>query len=240
MSHVTSRKTTWMVLLLLLTVHLVMNYLAVRSVILTTLNRQRATIVYSHYRAKGGVLTPFQAACRERIFEHSGTIRDVATGSRLGTCRICCSFSEFLHLSGLDRRRKADTNSRSPTQILSVFQDERYLLCPCLDSSKSRRLMLAICFKENAGPEDHLKAWLHAYEVIALHAQRPKEDIKSTPIPIGDAVNTSMQAIRVAFPSLLTELKLKGWDTKNGTIVTNPVRSVSTVNLHGSSEKFIH
>lgn len=227
-----------MVLLLLLTVHLVMNYLAVRSVILTTLNRQRATIVYSHYRAKGGVLAPFQAACRERIFEHSGTIRDVATGSRLGTCRICCSFSEFLHLSGLDRRQKADTNSRSPTQILSIFQDERYLLCPGPDFSKTRRLMVVICFKENAGPEDHLKAWLHAYEVIALHAQRPKEDTKS--IPIGGTIDTSLQAIRVAFPSLLTELKHKGWDTKNGTIVTKPVRSVSTVDLHGSSEKFIH
>lgn len=238
MSHVTSRKTTWMVLLLLLTVHLVMNYLAVRSVILTTLNRQRATIVYSHYRAKGGVLSPFQAACRERIFEHSGTIRDVATGSRLGTCRICCSFSEFLHLSGLDRRQKADTNSRSPTQILSIFQDERYLLCPGPDFSKTRRRMVVICFKENAGPEDHLKAWLHAYEVIALHAQRPKEDTKS--IPIGGTIDTSLQAIRVAFPNLLTELKHKGWDTKNGTIVTKPVRSVSTVDLHGSSEKFIH
>lgn len=238
MSHVTSRKTTWMVLLLLLTVHLVMNYLAVRSVILTTLNRQRATIVYSHYRAKGGVLSPFQAACRERIFEHSGTIRDVATGSRLGTCRICCSFSEFLHLSGLDRRQKADTNSRSPTQLLSIFQDERYLLCPGPDFSKTRRLMVVICFKENAGPEDHLKAWLHAYEVIALHAQRPKEDTKS--IPIGGTIDTSLQAIRVAFPNLLTELKHKGWDTKNGTIVTKPVRSVSTVDLHGSSEKFIH
>lgn len=238
MSHVTSRKTTWMVLLLLLAVHLVMNYLAVRSVILTTLNRQRATIVYSHYRAKGGVLTPFQAACRERIFERSETIRDVATGLRLGTCRICCSFTEFLHLSGLDRRQKADTNPRSPTQILSIFQGERYLLCPCPDFSKSRRLMVVIYFKENTGPEDHLKAWLHAYEVIALHPQRPKEDNKST--PIYDALDTSLQAIREAFPSLLTELKFNGWDTKNGTILTKPVRSVSAVDLHGSSEKFIH
>ncbi|RHZ62643.1 RUS1 family protein [Aspergillus thermomutatus] len=46
-SHVTSFAATWTSLLLLLTVHLGMNYAAVRAVQMTSLNRQRANIVFS-------------------------------------------------------------------------------------------------------------------------------------------------------------------------------------------------
>lgn len=46
-SHITTPITTWLTLLSLLTLHLFLNYLAVRSVQMTTLNRQRANIVFS-------------------------------------------------------------------------------------------------------------------------------------------------------------------------------------------------
>ncbi|GFF27841.1 RUS1 family protein homolog [Aspergillus lentulus] len=46
-SHVTSFAATWASLLFLLTVHLGMNYAAVRAVQMTSLNRQRANIVFS-------------------------------------------------------------------------------------------------------------------------------------------------------------------------------------------------
>lgn len=46
-SHMTTFTTTWVSLVLLLTLHLSLNYTAVRSVQMTTLNRQRANIVFS-------------------------------------------------------------------------------------------------------------------------------------------------------------------------------------------------
>lgn len=46
-SHITTLTTTWISLALLLTLHLSLNYTAVRSVQMTTLNRQRANIVFS-------------------------------------------------------------------------------------------------------------------------------------------------------------------------------------------------
>ncbi|KAL2857756.1 vitamin B6 photo-protection and homoeostasis-domain-containing protein [Aspergillus pseudoustus] len=46
-SHITSFTATWLTLLALLTLHLSLNYAAVRSVQMTTLNRQRANIVFS-------------------------------------------------------------------------------------------------------------------------------------------------------------------------------------------------
>lgn len=46
-SHITGFKTTWTALLILLCCHLGLNYAAVRSVQMTSLNRQRANIVFS-------------------------------------------------------------------------------------------------------------------------------------------------------------------------------------------------
>ncbi|PLN84199.1 DUF647-domain-containing protein [Aspergillus taichungensis] len=46
-SHITSYTATWISLVTLLTVHLGMNYAAVRAVQMTSLNRQRANIVFS-------------------------------------------------------------------------------------------------------------------------------------------------------------------------------------------------
>ncbi|KAL4948738.1 vitamin B6 photo-protection and homoeostasis-domain-containing protein [Aspergillus filifer] len=46
-SHITSFTATWITLILLLSLHLSLNYAAVRSVQMTTLNRQRANIVFS-------------------------------------------------------------------------------------------------------------------------------------------------------------------------------------------------
>ncbi|KKK15012.1 hypothetical protein AOCH_005269 [Aspergillus ochraceoroseus] len=46
-SHVTSFAATWLCLLSLLALHLIFNYAAVRSVQMTSLNRQRANIVFS-------------------------------------------------------------------------------------------------------------------------------------------------------------------------------------------------
>lgn len=48
-------------------VHLWMNYLGVRSVCMTTLNRQRATILFREYMRTGKVLSPEGVAARESI-----------------------------------------------------------------------------------------------------------------------------------------------------------------------------
>ncbi|KAG6094435.1 hypothetical protein E4U30_003356 [Claviceps sp. LM220 group G6] len=54
-------------MIVLVLAHLWMNYLGVRSVCMTTLNRQRATILFQEYMKTGVVLTPEQVAQRERI-----------------------------------------------------------------------------------------------------------------------------------------------------------------------------
>ncbi|KAL4808539.1 vitamin B6 photo-protection and homoeostasis-domain-containing protein [Aspergillus unguis] len=104
-SHVTGFAATWLTLLVLLALHLSLNYAAVRSVQMTTLNRQRANIVLStllssdrdlpglveseqlpeqllqeekHDRQgdrQMAVLSPAQVAQHERIFDAGGALR---------------------------------------------------------------------------------------------------------------------------------------------------------------------
>ncbi|PYI04939.1 DUF647 domain protein [Aspergillus sclerotiicarbonarius CBS 121057] len=99
-SHVTSFAATWISLLMLLALHLSLNYAAVRSVQMTSLNRQRANIVFStilssdpeltlltlpeptkqqptqkHTQSPWKTLTPAQVAKQEKIFESDGILR---------------------------------------------------------------------------------------------------------------------------------------------------------------------
>ncbi|KAL2795859.1 vitamin B6 photo-protection and homoeostasis-domain-containing protein [Aspergillus keveii] len=102
-SHITSFTATWLTLLALLTLHLSLNYTAVRSVQMTTLNRQRANIVFSSMLSSDPdfallasvqladqqnyaepvernqedlqIPSPAQVSRRERIFDASGTLK---------------------------------------------------------------------------------------------------------------------------------------------------------------------
>ncbi|KAH6874732.1 vitamin B6 photo-protection and homoeostasis-domain-containing protein [Thelonectria olida] len=56
--------------------HLWMNYLGVRSVCMTTLNRQRATILFEEHLKSGKVLTPEEVAQRENIIFWKPVVRN--------------------------------------------------------------------------------------------------------------------------------------------------------------------
>lgn len=108
-SRVTSYTATWVALVILLVLHLSLNYSAVRSVQMTSLNRQRANIVFStllesdpdfaiesfhdsHHEQEGKsdrapsqtsrrILSPAEVAQQERIFEKNGILRWSLIGS---------------------------------------------------------------------------------------------------------------------------------------------------------------
>ncbi|KAJ5960999.1 uncharacterized protein N7479_008149 [Penicillium vulpinum] len=124
-SHITSFTTTWLILLLLLSLHLSMNYAAVRAVQMTSLNRQRANIVFSALldsdrslalaldldvglsptkttsRKEWKFLTPAHVAKHERIFHRDGALQwtqhaHTAITHHLGSAQIGVSMSTFL------------------------------------------------------------------------------------------------------------------------------------------------
>ena len=86
-SYISSQWATWTAMIALLAIHLSMNYLAVRSVSMRTLNRQRANLVFSNYldqliefdgQTKGsGNITfpsPEEISIQEKIFARDGVI----------------------------------------------------------------------------------------------------------------------------------------------------------------------
>ncbi|KAL4900576.1 hypothetical protein BDW74DRAFT_161689 [Aspergillus multicolor] len=113
-SRIIGFTATWLTLILLLTMHLSLNYAAVRSVQMTTLNRQRANIVFSSLlssdpdfvgfvsnpkhqdekpmqqkqtRREVEPLNPAQVAKQERIFDAGGALKWYSSSSSSSTQR---------------------------------------------------------------------------------------------------------------------------------------------------------
>ncbi|EME81581.1 uncharacterized protein MYCFIDRAFT_100197, partial [Pseudocercospora fijiensis CIRAD86] len=77
---------TWTALILMLSVHLEANRRAVRAIVMQTLNRQRATVVY-HRLCVGHIPRPAEVSRVERIFERNGAVRD-AENRLIGVCTM--------------------------------------------------------------------------------------------------------------------------------------------------------
>ncbi|OGE57850.1 hypothetical protein PENARI_c001G04916 [Penicillium arizonense] len=166
-SHITSFTTTWIALLLLLALHLSMNYAAVRAVQMTSLNRQRANITFSalldsdtslddalsltststadpNSKPINGsqltIFTPADIARHERIF-HRGEALQWTTHSSTSTStstEYLGSAQIGLSLSSFFGTSANSTRSTIPVQQLTVlFSNEAYLLFLTPSSSPS-------------------------------------------------------------------------------------------------------
>lgn len=224
MSHITSRPATWAALSFLLILHLVTNYLAVRSVTLTTLNKRRANIAYGFYCSQeGSVPSPSEVARTERIFEAPGVLRDPSSGAVLGTCTICSSAEELLHSS-----RRISTASWK--DALEVFRDESYVLLPTTKLDTPCKLL--VCFKREALPEEYLKAWVNAFELcllITASARKRRRGEVSSVTEARTILQASLDHINERFPDFLGKAKKAGWDLVTDAICTGPIR---TINIH--------
>lgn len=244
MSHVTSRPATWTTLALLLAIHLWTNYLAVRAITLTTLSRQRTNIAYGIYRSHGGnsnnsdyrnnlrtVPAPSEVARRERIFEFPGAVRDHLVGSILGKCTICTSAEDLLRSSRLE------SLTSSWGDALEAFRDEAYvLLCVNL---RNRPCKVLICFTHEAeGPEVYLKAWVNAYELCSLVAQREQSPETSLTVEnYSDIVRASLHHVNEVFADFSEKAKKAGWDLAADAICTRPVRTLDIELIDSETKK---
>jgi len=75
---VQGRFAVWVWMVTLVSLHLWTNYQAVRSVQMRTLNKQRATLIYTEFLRSGRVLRPDQVAAKERILHWSAPNIDYA------------------------------------------------------------------------------------------------------------------------------------------------------------------
>ncbi|KAJ5748109.1 uncharacterized protein N7511_009805 [Penicillium nucicola] len=213
-SHITSFTTTWIALLLLLALHLSMNYAAVRAVQMTSLNRQRANIAFSTLldsdttlahtlnltsipnskstnESQLRIFTPADVAHHERIFHRDGALQWTSHSStststdHLGSAQIGLPLSSFFGIS---------TNGIKTTipvhQLTTLFSKESYILhlkpsIPLASSSRKRKWNASILLKQNCSITDQLKAWTHALLAARVLVQMDSSKQTQTEIERG-------------------------------------------------------
>lgn len=227
-SHITTPFATWASLLLLLAIHISMNYLAVRAVSMRTLNRQRANIVFTNYYAmlnskNAGFkvhpfLTPEEVSPFERIFEYDGVLR-WHDNTIIGYCSLGIPFNAILDCIVPSRtsmrayQLSSSTANSALEKLLSIFATELYIL---LYSRPRNRWIIVL--KSKASTETHLKSWLHAL----LCAKRAKTQ-KTESGDINDMLNLLQETqseVNEQWKGFKEMLEEAGWDLDHGCMET--------------------
>lgn len=208
-SYVNTRTSTYTILFVLVGAHLLFNYLAVRSVVLRTLNRQRACILWTSFKAPNGVLNartlnPASIASKEMLFGAPSSLRDTSTGRKIGQCILGTSF----------RNIALQCTTEHIASALHVFGGERHVLFIAdAQGHHFRRVTILVCFKDGYCSMDQLQAWIQAIEVA-----RRLCDLGNN-ADLVDILRSTLLATREALPGFVQSLVEAGWETGNDSMM---------------------
>lgn len=225
-SWVTTPVATWATLIALLSVHLATNYAAVKAVRMTSLNRQRANIVFNGLvdHRVGRVLSPKEVSQQERVFERDGAIRlhdwkgDAAI---VGYCRIGVSMQTLLGRINQTPRTGSGAFDKlfvNVADLLRVFAGEGYILWypdNSIDDLIANEVVIVL--KKDCTPLDQLKAWMHALLILR---SRQEVGTKASFLEPGDGyarprlneLRATLEKARQLFTQHATSLESTGWD----------------------------
>ena len=216
-----------------------------------TLNRQRACIAWSSFRAleRGSSdspilsqrheqplrllkligsgdedsLHPEQISRHERIFVSPSRIRDGSSGTIIGRCTIGCSLSSLLRID-------VETSVKllaevSVNELVDLFKDERYALW-WRRQSRHRSPDISIALKAGHTPLDHLRGWLHACEIARLIAT----DGKTAEGGEIHYIRAAHREVDRLFEKFTNVMRRHGWKIDEGTLVVGlpPIISIDT------------
>ncbi|KAF7620013.1 hypothetical protein AFLA_001631 [Aspergillus flavus NRRL3357] len=204
-SRVTSYTATWISLVMLLTMHLSLNYAAVRSVQMTSLNRQRANIVFStllnsdtdldianfnpthethptpkHSKATQSqkqwqIPTPAQVSKQEKIFETDGILRWVSAPSTQHKLGTCRIGVSLEQFLAPSSTRTGSGSLKTSTPMSDLSS---------LFKSEDYLLFLhrnrqswdaRILLKTSSTTQTQLKAWMHVLLAARVLCSSAKE-----------------------------------------------------------------
>lgn len=158
----------WLLFALATFVHLLANYLAVSSVVLTTFNPQRLHLVVDHHARTGQWLSPEQAAARESIFTRL---------TLFGKLFSQVKFGVPIHDLQLTTAQLAELASPSPTSLQAIIAPLRR------DSGFARRTPRAVgvaLAQRVTEPFTQIRIYLQAYgDVSPEQAERDLRQLES-------------------------------------------------------------
>ncbi|RDA89718.1 hypothetical protein CP533_2515 [Ophiocordyceps camponoti-saundersi (nom. inval.)] len=178
--------------------HLWTNYRGVRSVCMTSINKQRATILYNAYGMFSDVLTPEQVAESESIVFWDGVIRNT---DREPVMRI--EFAKnFRHAMSHGANDVLLVDGPMHTKFVRPY----YPGCPG---------KIKIMLWDGAKPEHAILAWFMAMDTArATGAANPYGDVK-------EIVDPKWRP-RARDDALWAGLEAQGWDLDTGAMETGP------------------
>jgi hypothetical protein len=201
-------------MLFLLTIHLSMNYAAVRAVSLRSLNRQRANIVLSHLLNHDRVLTPQQVSKSERIFERDGVLR-WSDGQIIGYGRLGISLGTVIRGLGVSSEKTGavQLQSQDLSQLLNLYNDEGYVLW--FDTSSSTAY---IALKQGSSSQSHLKAWCQALVIAKEYEKTPDRSHNTN---FGIMATSFARTTKLFEEEYPRRLKAEGWDLNIAALETH-------------------
>ncbi|KAJ6020885.1 hypothetical protein N7540_006389 [Penicillium herquei] len=249
-SHITGFKTTWALLLTLLAAHLALNYTAVRAVQMTSINRQRANVIFSTILDSPGTdykfPTPAEVAYQERIFHRDGALEWTSKSRRekIGTAEIGVSVSRFL--KNASRTTSGSYQTSIPMKDLhTLFKNEEYILLispqgnghGSITSSKSR-WHASILLKKGCTVSSQLKAWTHSLLAVrVLTGSYKHPEFKDLPRKADEAWDSVYVVVQQTLEFLnhvnrmqgyLEGLATSGWEVDIAALETGGRRRISS------------
>ncbi|KAI0701993.1 vitamin B6 photo-protection and homoeostasis-domain-containing protein [Cytidiella melzeri] len=210
MPYITGARATYGLLAILVTAHVLLNYYAVRGVVLRSLNRQRTGLLWSAYRrgtAFSKAATPLQIARQEHIFARPSSLyqstpgTDASTGSQtVGKCHVGSSLLGTLDI------RKPDI----VFTLIDIFAEENYIVWFDHKAQTNLVVTMHIMLKDGHAVEDHLKAWILATELASLCGTPVRRERTSTELM--NALLDAKHTVNELFPEFLDKMHEAGWD----------------------------
>ncbi|KAL2133765.1 hypothetical protein VTI74DRAFT_1747 [Chaetomium olivicolor] len=199
---VEDKQLVWMLMIFLAGVHLTMNYRAVRSVKMRSLNRQRATIVFREWLDHGTVLNPEQVARRESILRKGRGNLISKSGDYTGFC----DFGTYGELRGWNPRGYHRYDFETDGYFMGIWHH-------------GGRFYMRIALKE--GVKNPLSAWFDAVNHAYHFDSALKDGLEShyeNEMPLGYVSEEQKETIFAA-------LTAAGWDLETNALETRlPVR----------------
>lgn len=188
-----------------------------------TLNRQRASIVFSELFESNSVLTPEQVANKERIFRRSEILR-WRGGKVLGRAKIGVEFRALLACIGHShpRTRSIQNPVATLTELEQLFEREQYILWYD-EASKTVWIVL----KDSASTLSQIKSWAHALLVARSHTNMHPAISGSTSSlevrserSMTSVLRESLASLNSHFGDHTQRLKNAGWDLDTAALET--------------------
>ena len=215
---------------ILIGLHLGINYLGVRGLVLRSLNRARLAMAWLSYRQSDNVPTPSQIAKLERIFDQSGMIRHPRTGHALGKCTIGSSVAKVLR-------------EPIPQDVLNLFSQDRFIIWfdhRCLHRTDIPKVVelrgfirLHIFLKEGYSTDDQLRAWIYAVEICNTISNRKPGELEALAVLREACDNLSTRQ-----KEFLYKMQAAGWNVTDSAILAgSPSAVITEVSIDDRAEE---